>query len=68
MNDAPKMEHRSTRLSKNKKQANNFIIDISNCSLDIEEIKKQIEYVYWSKHTQFVNKIIVVKENSILGV
>lgn len=56
------------RLSKNKKQANNFIIDISNCSLDIDEIKKQIEYVYWSKHTQFVNKVIVVKDNSILGV
>lgn len=56
------------RVSKMKKQANNFILEISNCPLSEEEIRKQIEYVYWSGHTEFVDKFIVIKDNKILNI
>lgn len=56
------------RVSKMKKQANNFVLEISNCPLSEEEIRKQIEYVYWSKHTEFVDKFIVIKDNKVLNI
>ena len=47
---------------KKKKQASNFILDISKSPLDEREIVRQIEDIYWSRHTMFVQKIIVIKD------
>lgn len=55
-------------VAKKKRQANNFVIDISNCPLTIEEIRKQIADVYHSSHTRFIDKIILTKDKRILNV
>lgn len=53
-------------IRKKKNQANNFIIDITNTKMDIKEIERQIESIYISKRYLWVDKIFVVKENSII--
>lgn len=55
-------------VSKKNRQADNFIIDVTNCPLSLAEIKKQIEDVYRSSHTKFINKIILIKDYKILGI
>ena len=55
-------------ISKKKRQSSNFVLDSSDCPLPDDEIRRQIEYVYWSRHTSFVDKIIVVKENQVKNV
>lgn len=55
-------------VSKKNRQADNFIIDITNCPLSLLEIKKQIEDVYKSSHTKFINRIILIKDYKILGI
>ena len=52
-------------ISKKKRQASNFILDISTSPLDEKEIARQIEYIYWSRHTTFVQEIIVIKDGKI---
>ena len=51
-----------------EKQSHNFIIDISNAKLDINEAKKQIEKIYNSKHYFWLNKILLIQGNNILKV
>ena len=53
---------------KKKSQANNFVFDITNCPLNYDAIKEQIEDVYSSSHTAFVDSIIVVKNGKVLEV
>lgn len=53
-------------LHKKKNQADNFIFDISNCGLTVEEAKKQIEGIYKSSHTKFVEEIILVKDGKVI--
>ena len=55
-------------LAKKKKQSPNFIFDITDCPLSEEEIKSQINGLYASQHTRFVEKIVVVKNWEILKV
>ena len=55
-------------LAKKKKQASNFIFDITDCPLSEEEIERQIGGLYASQHTKFVEKIVVVKDEKILKV
>lgn len=52
-------------ISKKKRQASNFVLDISQCPLDEDEIYKQIDGIYWSRHTTFVDKIILIKDDQI---
>lgn len=52
-------------ISKKKRQASNFVLDISQCPLDEDEIYKQIDGIYWSRHTTFVDKIIFIKDGQI---
>ena len=52
-------------IHKKKKQANNFIIEISKSGLTWEEAIEQIENeIYKSKHTNFVNRIVLIEKNS----
>ena len=53
-------------VSKKKKQADNFIFDISKCPLSQEEVKRQIGNIYRSRHTLFVKDIIIVKDGRII--
>lgn len=55
-------------LSKKRKQADNFILDFTKCPLSREEIYTQISNIYRSRHTAFVNTLIVVRDNRILKV
>ena len=55
-------------VSKKNRQADNFIIDITNCPLSLTEIKKQIGDVYKSSHTKFINRIILIKDYKMLGI
>lgn len=51
-----------------KKQSNNFIICADKTELSIDEIKRQVADIYHSKHTTFVDTIILVKDNKIISV
>nr|DAP49263.1 MAG TPA: minor capsid protein [Caudoviricetes sp.] len=55
-------------VSKKKKQASNFILDITECPLTEDEIVRQINDVYWSRHTKFIDKIVVVKDGKIIKI
>lgn len=55
-------------LAKKKKQSPNFIFDITDCPLSGEDITRQIEGLYASRHTRFVEKIVVMKNGIILKV
>lgn len=55
-------------VSKNRKQASNFIYDLSNCPLDMTEVEKQIDDIYRSNHTLFVDEIILFKDESVIKV
>ena len=55
-------------IAKKARQASNFILDVSNCPLDMDEIARQIDYIYWSKHTRFVDKVIVIQNGQISNV
>ena len=55
-------------IRKKKNQANNFIIDITNTQMDIKEIERQIVSIYISKRYLWVDKIFIVKEDSIIKI
>lgn len=50
---------------KKKSQANNFIFDVSDCPLDDATIDKQINELYSSAHTSFIDEIIVIKDGKV---
>lgn len=51
-----------------KNQANNFILDLSKTKLTIEEVERQINKIYKSMHTNFVNEIVVFKDMNLIEV
>ena len=55
-------------ISKKKRQASNFILDITECPLDRDEINRQVGDIYRSTHTRFVDKIIIVDNNEVIQV
>ncbi len=55
-------------ISKKKRQASNFILDITACPLDRKEINRQVGNIYRSTHTRFVDKIILVDNNKVIRV
>lgn len=55
-------------LAKKKKQSPNFIFDITDCPLPEEDIIRQIDGLYISRHTRFVEKIVVMKNGEIIKV
>ena len=65
--DNQKRQYEST-IAMLKEQSNNFIIDITNAKLNIEEAQKQIQVIYNSKHYNWVDKILLIKNNEIIKV
>ncbi len=55
-------------VSKKRRQASNFIFDVTDCPLSEDEIIKQAETLYFSRHTRFVDKIVIMKDGEILKV
>ncbi len=51
-----------------KRQANNFIICADQTALSIEDIEEQVKGIYSSRHTSFVDKIVLVKNGKIVKV
>ena len=49
-----------------KKQANNFIFDISNTTISIKEIKNQIDKLYESPNRKWINKIMLIKNQKLI--
>ena len=55
-------------LKKKQEQANNFIIDITQSQIGLEEVEKQINSIYISKRYRWVNKISIIKEDNLIKV
>lgn len=55
-------------IHKQKMQANNFIIDISKNRMSQTDAEKQIENIYNSRHTEWVKKILIIKDDKLLKV
>lgn len=55
-------------IAKKRKQANNFIIDISECPLAVEEVEMQIERLYTSPRVGFLETIVLMKDMEVLKV
>ena len=55
-------------LKSKKKQANNFIIDISKSKIEIESIKYQINKIYNDTKRTWINIIILIKNNELIKI
>lgn len=53
-------------VAKKRKQASSFIFDVTDCPLSEDEIIKQAEALYFSRHTRFIDKIVIMKNGEIL--
>ena len=53
------------RVKKKKSQAHRFIIDVTVPNLSTEVIESQIDKIFWSKETQFVDEIVIVRNGKI---
>lgn len=51
-----------------QKQADNFIIDITNSKLNTEEAINQIQNIYSSKHYLWLDRIILLKDKEFLKI
>lgn len=49
-----------------KKQANNYVICADKTPLDIKEIDRQIQGLYCSQHTRFVDTVVLIKDYKII--
>lgn len=55
-------------IGKQRRQANNFIFDISKTELSEMEVINQIKNIYNSKHRTWVDKIILIENKKILNI
>mgnify|MGYP007111630016 CR=1 FL=1 len=55
-------------ISKKKEQSEDFIFDLSKTKMSIDDAYSQINSIYKSKHTNFVQIIVVMKDDKILRV
>lgn len=55
-------------IAKKRKQADNFIINISECQLSLKEIERQIHELYKSPQVGFVINIVVMKNDEVVKV
>lgn len=56
------------RIKNAKGQSKNFILDLTDAGLDENMIDSQIDKIFWSKDTQFVDEIVIVKDGKIAKV
>lgn len=53
-------------IKKKKSQAKNFVFDVSNSEISRESMKKQINNIYKNKNRQWVDKILVKRNNDVI--
>lgn len=56
------------RIKKAKRQADSFIVDVTESGLGNETISSQIEKIYWSAETKFVDEIAFINGTDIFMV
>lgn len=56
------------RVRKAKNQARRFVIDISKAELSDDTIEQQIDKVFWSKETQFIEELVFIQDGKIVRV
>lgn len=56
------------RVKKKKRQTDRFIVDITAPELSDEMVQAQIEKIFWSKETNFVKEIVIVKDYKVVRV
>ena len=56
------------RVKKAKRQSHNFIIDVTDSGLDDEIINKQIEKLFTSRGTDWVDEVVIVRDKAIIRV
>lgn len=54
------------RLNESQNQADNFILDISNSPLGVEELIRQSKAIFTSRHTRRINKILLINGREII--
>ncbi len=55
-------------VKRKKKQASNFIFDISSCPLDKSDILAQAQKLFLNNHTDFINRVIIIKGDNIIAI
>ncbi|MCI9000920.1 MAG: hypothetical protein HFJ26_08625 [Clostridia bacterium] len=55
-------------ITKKKGQSENFIFDISKTEMQQTEAIKQIQLIYKSKHKNWLNEIILIKNNEVIKI
>ena len=53
-------------IAKKRRQAHNFIVDITHCPLCMKEIERQIASLYKSPRVGFLNKLVLMKHGEII--
>lgn len=56
------------RINGTKRQSNNYILDITGNILTNDEVKKQIQNIYYSKDRKWVDKIILKRDKELIVV
>lgn len=57
-----------TAISKKKNQSNNFIFDITNTKMEEIEAIEQIQKIYKSNNRNWVEKLVLIKDNKVLKI
>ncbi|MDO4721419.1 MAG: hypothetical protein Q4A78_12205 [Peptostreptococcaceae bacterium] len=52
---------------RSKGQADSFVIDVSNSKISTDKIVDQVNLIYSSKHTRFVDEVVIMRDNKIIG-
>lgn len=55
-------------IAKKQKQSHNFIIDVTECPLSMEELERQTESLYRSPRVGFLERIVFVKNEEVVKV
>lgn len=55
-------------VAKQADQADNFILDVTDCPLSEEDIYKQAEALFRSTHTKFIDTVVLVRNMKIIRV
>lgn len=55
-------------IRKQEKQSSNFIFDLTNATMNIDNVIQQVQNIYNSEHRYWVNKIILIENDNILKI
>lgn len=53
-------------IAKKQRQSHNFIVDVTECPLNMEELEKQTENLYRSPRCGFLDKVVFIKDGEVV--